>query len=561
MPHLHETYEYHLQLEPFGAFLRRERKAILLISCAFAAAMVAVVFLIPPAFFYSRIQTDPLNYWLKAKQLVEHGNTAARWAVNMRPFAYAAMPGVLRAPALLLSSEFDRQLRIMQLMNIPLLAGLGIMSAYVMSWPHPERRHAWIIAFSFAMLLLTPIWLANIFLPLVDAPYAFFTIATIILARAIICSSRRLRDQKLHIALFAVFFAIAFSLRFTAPAVIVFAGILARGRWARGNISPRMLLIAGAAAALLVLIMVAFNVQAIFGRYLPEPLFFLRRASKVGMVLNVFGVALPAQIIPAFHLGFAQTPVEPPFHIHFAESARDAVWLAVGLSISGLIAYGMWTTRRKLLAEAVYILLPLPLLMTMLPSTTRYMMSYQPFLLLFFYYGLVALGARANLDRIPLVHNRVAVIAIVVATISGIVGLRMLRSAGTAAPASRAIRITHAPQYVRDVSTAFGNLRSYLATLPRDSVLLVGQYGTAGRWTIISGFQYYRADSLLPEVARRIPVYVLAECGTQEQCQDAREFGLYTRYEIEKWGDFLYKPEYMYITPNANVQVFRLFPL
>ncbi|MGI9044255.1 MAG: hypothetical protein ACR2GK_09050 [Gemmatimonadaceae bacterium] len=67
--------------------------------------MLAILFSIDPAFFYPRIETDQLLYLLKAKSLVETGSTAARLYVNADPFAYAAMPGVLRAPFLLMFDE------------------------------------------------------------------------------------------------------------------------------------------------------------------------------------------------------------------------------------------------------------------------------------------------------------------------------------------------------------------------------------------------------------------------------------------------------------------------
>jgi hypothetical protein len=561
LPHQHETYEYHCRLEPFGVFLRRERQAILFIGCAFAALMIAGVFLIDPAFFYPRLQTDPLNYWLKAKQLVEHGNTAARWSVNLPPFPYAAMPGILRAPALLVSPEFDTQLRVIQLLNVPIAAGIAIISAYILSWSQPESRHRLIIALSFAFVLLSPVWIANVFLPLVDAPYAFFTLSSLVLARSIICSSQRLRNQKLSISLFVVFFTISFALRFTAPVVILFAAVLARGRWSQGHISRRMRMTALAAAVALVAALVVINAQAIFGRYFTEPIFFARRASKPGMILNLLGVAVPSEIFPAFALGFSQPPIESHVATHFAETARDTVWLFIGLAISACVATGMWNMKAKLRAELVYVLVAMPVLAIIVPSTTRYLMSYQPIFWLFFSYGLAAVAKRTGVDRLSQRQRRMALTGFAVAAACGVIALRMWRTAGTAGPQSVAVRITQAPEYVRDVSKTFRNLRGYLATLPRDSVLLVGQWGTSGRWNIISGLQYYHADAHLAEVAKRIPVYVLAECGTQENCENPRELAFYVRHQLERWGKFSYEPAFIYVTPHANAQVYRLFPL
>lgn len=85
------------------------------------------------------------------------------------------MPGALRAPLLDLFDDFDEQLRAVQILNIPIVVAVALFSAYIFSWIHPKRRHHWVIAFAFGFTLLNPVWLSNIFLPLVDAPYAAFT--------------------------------------------------------------------------------------------------------------------------------------------------------------------------------------------------------------------------------------------------------------------------------------------------------------------------------------------------------------------------------------------------
>src|SRR5215213_58931 len=162
---LSESYKYHAALEPISSFVRREYLWIALASGLFCAIVLFGIFFIDPAYFYPRLQTDPLNYYLKASALVNSGTTAARFAVNQHPFAYAAMPGVLRAPVLFFFSDFDDQLRGIQILNIPILVSLALMSAYILSWTQPVRRHWMVIVFAFAFILLSPVWIANMFLP------------------------------------------------------------------------------------------------------------------------------------------------------------------------------------------------------------------------------------------------------------------------------------------------------------------------------------------------------------------------------------------------------------
>ena len=88
-------------------------------------------------------------------------------------------------------------------------------------------------------------------------------------------------------------FAIAFTLKFTAPILVVFVALLAAGRprdhaMSRRFEDPRLgrarrgNRAAGGA-----------QLSAIVDRYLPEPISFLRRGSKSGMILNLMGVAIP----------------------------------------------------------------------------------------------------------------------------------------------------------------------------------------------------------------------------------------------------------------------------
>lgn len=558
MERLRSSYEFHLQLESPVAFCMRERRALAFSWGAFCLVTLAAILLIDPAFFYPRLQTDPLNYYLKAKWLVDHGNTSARVAVNMPPFAYAAMPGVLRAPIIAMFSDFDNQLRAIQIVNIPLVATLATMSAYIFSWSQPVRRHWMVIAFAFAFTLLSPVWIANVFLPLADAPYAVFTLGSILLAVSLICSAGSFRTRWPMIALLAVMFGIAFMLRFTGPVLVVFAVVLARGRWRSGVLSRAAKLWTTGGVTLLMALLIAINGQAIFGRYFFEPLTFLIKGDKSGMVLNVLGVALPSQVIPNFQLGFVHPPINAHYSTTFGGTPADAAWLFVGLAISALIVTGIWQARNRFMPEIVYVLVPLPLLGLVLPSTTRYMMSYQPFIWIFFYLGVARALRFPRLKALPLTRSRVAIGAAAIAVMAGVAGLRWWRFGGTASERVQAVHLSEAPRYISDVSDTFRGLRGFIESLPRGRSLLIGDGGTTGRWTLIAGAEYYYPDPSLSGVVGEKDVYLVVECGTLEVCQSWKFYVDLMKSRVAEFGEFAFESVYAGASARARVEVFRV---
>jgi hypothetical protein len=553
------SYDFHCGLESPLSFFRREWKAIAIFGGAFWLVMLAGVIWIDPAFFYPRLQTDPLLYYLKAKSLVETGSTAARIAVNAPVFPYAAMPGVLRAPILLAFSEFDDQWRAIQLLNIPIVGSVALMSAYILSWTLPERRHWMAIAFAFAFVLVSPMWITNIYSPLADAPYAAFSLLSVLISIHLVCTGS-LRKSPALFALLCVLFVVVFMLRFTGPVLLVFAATLASGRWRVRDLSPRVrrgvILIPTALTVLLVLL----NYQAIFGRYVREPIMFALRGDKMGMFLNLFGVAIPDQIVPDFHLALSQPPVVDIFHGEFGGSHADVAWTTVGVLLSATVVLGVWRSRRRLLPEILYVLAPLPVLVVMMPSTSRYLMSYQPFFWVFFYEGASEIWRRiAPVISVP-VRSRLVIALGATLIIAAIAGLRWSRVVGTGVDRSYAVSMGRAPAYVNGVSTTFRSLRRYLETLPKDRTLLIGTEGTVGRWRVIAGQSYYVPDSALTSVAANRDVYLVVECGTLEYCQSFSELESHLEDGLCKYGEFSYQPVFAARSKWARAEVFRVRP-
>lgn len=480
--------------------------------------MLAIVLVVDPAFFYSRLSNDTLNYVLKAQSLIESGSLRARWAINLQPFAYVSMPGLLRLPAIAAFPEFDHQLRAMQALNIPIMAAVAAMSAYIFSWVLPAARHWVAIVFAFAFTLVSPVWLANVFLPLADGPYAAFTLATILVSIELLCSDRKIKSRPGLVTLFCALFTVSFLLRFTAPVLLLFIAPLAFARWRTRRHSVRALWSAVAISAVVIAALVIFNADTIFGRYFYEPISFLRRGEKSGMIVNLFGAAFPTQILPTFQLGFMHPPIVDTYRTSFSSALPDMAWASVGFLVSMVIIAGMWLSRDRFLPEILYLLGALPVLTLMMPSTTRYLMPYQPFFWIFFYSGAAIISHRYAPWLVRLARSRSAVISAAIATAFLVVGLRTWKTAGTAAERFHVVTFANVPRYLDEVGGTFRSLRSYLETLPRERTLLVGGHGTIGRWKAISGLDYYYPDSAFAGVARDSDVYVVVECGTLDAC-------------------------------------------
>lgn len=551
------SYKLHLGLESPAAFFRREWRAVALFAGAFCVFMLVAIFMIDPAFLYPRIQTDPLNYLLKARSFAETGSTSARWAVNSEPFAYAAMPGVIRAPLLMVFKEFDHQLRAIQVLNVGMVAVTTLLAAYVLSWALPIARHWMAIAFAFGFAMLSPGWFFNVLLPLADAPYALFTLATFIVTVLLICSPEPLSRRGGTVTLAAILFVVSFLLRFTAPVLLAPCWLLGRARWP-GALTRRGPRATMAAVASLLILLIALNRQAIFGRYLYEPLSFLRHSEKSGILLNLVGVSIPSQIIPTFQLGFHHPPVTGTFQTTFASGLQDTAWLVVGILITGVVVLGMWKSRTRFLPEIAYVLAPLPVLTLMIQSTTRYLMSYEAFFWMFFYSGAVYVLARLPRNR-RIFQSRAAAGVVLVAILTLTLGLRYRKAAGTASETDFA-PLTSTPAYIADVSATFRELRSYLESLPADRTLLVGSRGAVGRWKVIAGRDYYNPDSALAKVASERDVFLLVECGAPGACQDADFWRSEMQKRVTKYGKFTFEPVFMSKSRRSRVEVLKVHP-
>jgi hypothetical protein len=357
---------------------------------------------------------------------------------------------------------------------------------------------------------------------------------------------------------FAVCFAIAFLIRFTAPVLLAFAIALRAGRRSERRHSRKLIVAESAVAVTAVAVLAVLNWETIRSRYLFEPYFFLTRASKPSMLMNLMASALPSQIIGDFHLGFVRLPQIDAYHVRFGHSPGDVALVALGFAISATVFFGMWRARDRFAPEIAYTLAGLPVLTLMMPSTARYLMAYQPFFWIFFYAGVSVILAPV-VRRIAATQRTAFIgLALLVLAGSGLVYLRSRRAVGTLSERRLAISIGDSRAYIGEVASTFSALRGFLETLPPGRTLLIGSPGTTGRWKVISGLDYYRPDSALSVAAASHETYLVVECGTLEVCQDFNKWDAQFQKGLEKFGAFTFEPVFTRMTQHAKARVYRI---
>jgi hypothetical protein len=543
------SFRFHRDLESFAEFCRREWRPLLFFGLGFSLLLAATIVFIDESFFYSRVQTDALWYFLKGRAYAETGNTAARIAVNLPTFIVPSMPGVIRAPFIRALSGFDSQLRGIQLANILVMDSIAVMSAYVVSWVIPRTWHSAAIAFSFAFSLMAPWWMQNVFMPLADAPYAALSLASMLIGVGIVTSPRPARRRALWIA-FAIVFAAAFAMRFSEPVVLILVGVLALGRFKRPRFTPRLsaaMLLATATVVALVLI----NRQTFFYKYLHELSAFALKSEGQSLFLNLVCLAIPQQIIPAFDLGFSHPPILHLYTGEFARTRGDAAWSIIGFVISSVVIAGVWQSRKRLQPEIWMLLVVLPALVLMMPSTPRYLMTYQAFFWIWFYEGALLVTGLVP-ERMRMSRRALGVAASVALAIGLALGFRsrgLLHGIG-----ARDL----VPAYIRAQTGTYRPLERFMETLPRNRAILVTINPVIGRWTAIAGLDYYFPDSVTADAARKRDMYVVLDCGSRAMCETLGGDEMKLRATLSRYGRFDYQPVFEASARKSRAMVYRV---
>jgi hypothetical protein len=553
---LESSFRFHRDLESLPEFCRREWRPLLFFGLSFTLLVVSIIVFVDESFFYSRVQTDALWYYLKGRAFAETGATTARLAINMQPFVFNAMPGVLRAPFIRAFGAFDDQLRGIQLANVVIMDAVALMSAYVLSWAVPRKWHWITIAFSFVFSIMAPWWMQNVFLPQTDAPYAAFSLASVLIAVAIIASPRARTEKVLSIA-FAIVFVGAFLMRFTEPAVLVLVGALLWGRYGSRRIPATTITTIAVAAIISIALLVALNREAIFGKYFLELKFFARAGEKQSMLLNLFCLAIPQQIIPAFDLGFSHPPILGRYHGQFSSTRGDVAWSVAGLLISMVVVAGVWRSRRRFAPEILMLLTVMPALVVLMPSTPRYLMTYQAFFWIWFYEGSSWIAAMVP-ARTQRLSRNLALVAVAAALM---IGLTLgLKSRGLLSRPSSPTAENNLASYVRGETGTYRPLEKFMKTLPRDRAILISITSALGRWKAISDLDYYFPDSAITKIASTKDMYVVLDCGSADMCATFSRAETEIRTTLALYGSFSYQLVFEASARKSRAEVFRIRP-
>ena len=500
-------------------FLRRERWAVGICSLVFSAIMLAAIFSVDPAYYYPRLVTDQLLYYLKGLAFVHDGTTEARFAVNTGPFNYASGPGLLRAPWMALFPAFDDQLRAIQITNVVIAVALALISAYIMSWVLPRKVQAAAVAFAFALLVLNPVWVTNVLSPLADLPYAAASLGAVVVLTRILAGTPGERASLWRKILFAVLFVIAFACRFTAPVILVYGWFLYRSARSEGSSRPsRRVVLAAAAGVLAVVAVVLILRPGVVHYYAVLPKIFLSRSGIPEMLSNLVVLAVPSQLIPGLEIMFERPPLANMYRPVFATTPFDTLLTAIGIAISGITLAGMVILRRELRPGLAFVLVPMPLLASIIASSSRYLLSYQPFFWIFMYAGGAALVARLAPGFRWTRRMTITVASAACLLAATAVYVRSARFAAGGKVSISNFSLGETRRGAADVASTYRRLRQFLEGLPRAETLLVGTRGNMGQWKAIAGIDYYYPDSGMVDASRRKQLYLVLACPTPGVC-------------------------------------------
>jgi hypothetical protein len=281
-------------------------------------------------------------------------------------------------------------------------------------------------------------------------------------------------------------------------------------------------------------------------------------SDKGSVMMNLLASALPSQIVPRFQRGFTHEVILDPSNVYFGTAPRDVVLVTIGFAISATTFFGMWRARSRFAPEIAYTLAALPVLSLMIPSTARYLISYQPLFWIFFYAGASVLAAPIAVRLAP--RRLAALVTVVVLLVIGTTAAYLRSRSSTQSGGTRGVTLSigETRAYSTEVASTFGALRGYLDTLPREHTFLIGLAGTTGRWKAISGLDYYRPDTALSVAVRQRDTYLVVECATLDLCRDFEGVDRRLRGRFEKYGKFSFDPKFARTTDHAKVRVYRI---
>jgi hypothetical protein len=375
----------------------------------------------------------------------------------------------------------------------------------------------------------------------------------------IIAGSAEERASRWRKIFFAVLFAVAFACRFTAPVILVYGWFLHRSERSAGSRGPsRRVMLATAAGALTLVAALLILRPRVVAYYLVLPIIFLWRAGIPEMVSNLVAFAVPYQLIPGLELLFERPPLANMYKPVFATTPFDAVLTAIGVAISGMTVAGMFLLRRTMRPALAFVLVPLPVLASIIPSTGRYLLSYQPFFWIFMYAGAAALVAIVAPGFRWTRRVTITVVSAACVLAAAVVYVRSERFAGGGKVSLANLSLGETRRGAADVASTYRGLRQFLEKLPRKETLLIGTQGNMGQWKAIAGIDYYNPDSGLVHVSRQKKVYLVLACPTPGLCSAMDYADSKERERLLRLGKLGFAPVFNVANAYSAARVYQV---
>ncbi|MGO9338941.1 MAG: hypothetical protein ACLPY1_15720 [Terracidiphilus sp.] len=545
---LDNSYAARLKAMPFSEFLHKEKWSLAIACSTLIGAYLTLIFLFDVHYFYSMMVNDPLLYFLRGSYLLYHHTTSAKLAENITPFSYVGIPGYLRIPLMAASDRFSIQLRLIQVTNVFLLCGVGVITSYLLSLCIPVEWRRLAVPAMFGMLLLSTTWELNVFLPLSDSMFALFFCGAICLIRSV----RDFRSDSrlsLRIAVVIGLVSVASITKFLGFLLPLYAALC----WLPGvsRASSRVFLRYALALGALLIACSAFMWSTIFTyaivweRYIAATRWF-------DWSLNLVTVSIPCQVAPPFYYLYSHSFTTQFLHFNWTASAQDIFIEILGLMITGIVVVGIRRCTNRLLPETVLFLLFIPIIAPITGSTTRYLLPLQFLVLSYFVAGALHIfpGILSVFRPQPgLIALSLSVIFLVFLIIHG---------KGSASHSASSISSLY--KVSRNVSSTYLDLDAFLAGLDSKQCYLLyfpSDRTRSGKWQAIRGLRYMAPDSMLQELTREYAVYAVFDYSRKTplelQPNDAAQIA-----SLAQWGKFNVQLVLDASNANAVGKVYRI---
>jgi hypothetical protein len=548
------AYEWHEHNGPFSDLRPADWRLLFATAAVLSTIYVATLLAIDPDFFLSRLRDDALLYFLKAARFAETAHTDARLAVNLPPFQYVSLPGVLFAPLLRASSDFSVQLRLIQLTNAVGLAACFVLGAGVVAARVAPARRMLVVAVLGGCTLANRLWLLEVSLPYATIPFMIFSFGATLAAWAAVRGRER-GERAVCWGLFAIGSVMSFAIKFTACSLLGYAGLLLAARALAARRVDRL------GVAMLLLTALGMGAVAWAGWdtiqwYVSAGQGRLGATSPKDWLVYLVAVALPNTVLPGFVNFFSSDPLVEATRFVWMTTPRDVGLVATGIAVSTAMLVGAWKLRRAMLPEALLVASILPVIAGIATSTPRYLLPYAPWVWVFALAAAKPLAGQSERWLGKWVKRTLPAIFAAMLLAAGWLTFRHStsgRSTGAGTP-------TVARLHTGDATATYKELRVALSLLPRDrtELLLIG--GNTGVWQLVLGLSSYAPDERLRLRIQHKQMYLLAVCSPSLGCRSLELEVRRLREELDKYGPFAYVPVAVHRRPLIAVGVYQVLP-